>query len=137
MATRAQTETQIQWAATDTTVVAADGVIDHSDDFTFSSDLIGAEVTIEGNSAGTALDDILDVYCARKKDPDNSGTPDTYDDDVYSYLGRIDCSSGSDAQRTFSLPMMMAGDIVRFGAKTDGTNAITVGFRVTEDKLAY
>ena len=139
MATRTQTETQITWSASNTNSVAADNTIDYSDDFTFSSDLVDASVTIVGNSAGTATDDILEVYCARKKDPDNSnsGTPDTYDAEAYAYVGSIDCSSGNDTQRTFPLPMIMAGTIVRFGAKNDGTNAIVVGYRVTEDKLSY
>ena len=139
MATRSQTETQVQWSSSDTTTIAADGEMDYSSDFSFSSDLVGAEVTVKGNSSGSSADDILEVYCLRKKDPDNSnnGTADSYDSDTYGYIGRIDCSSGNDEQRTFALPMIMAGTIVRFGGKTDGTNPITVGFRVTEDKLAY
>jgi len=138
MATRSQTETQVEWSSADTNAVAADGAMDWSDDFTFSGDLVDAEVTVEGNSAGTASDDILEVHVGRKKDPDNSnsGTPDTYDSETYTYTGSIDCSDGADNQRTFKLPMMMAGDIVRFGGKTDGTNIITVGYRVTEDKVA-
>jgi len=138
MATRSQTETQIKWSTADTNAVAADGAMDWSDDFTFSGDMIDAQVTVEGNSAGTFSDDIIEVHVGRKKDPDNSnsGTPDTYDSEYYTYIGRIDCSSGNDTQRTFKLPMMMAGDIVRFGAKTDGTSIITVGMRVTEDKVA-
>lgn len=139
MATRSQTETQITWSGFSTKSIAANDTMSYFDDFTFSSNLVDASVTVVGNSAGTATDDILEVYCARKKDPNNSnsGVPDTYDEDSYSYVGSIDCSSGNDTQRTFPLPMIMAGTIVRFGAKNGGTNAIVAGFRVTEDKLSY
>jgi len=137
MATRSQTETQIEWSSSDTNAVAADGAMDWSDDFTFSSDLINAELTVEGNSAGTASDDILEIHMAVKKDPDNSntGTPDTYDSSDYTYIGSLDCSSGNDEQRTVYIAAF-PGDTVRFGALNDGTNAITVGYRITEDKVA-
>lgn len=138
MATRSQTETQITWSASDTNSVAADGAADTSDDFTFSGDMIAAQVTVEGNSAGSSSDDVVDIYMSVKKDPDNSnsGTADTYDT-AGNFLGSVDCSDGNDNQRTFPLPMAMPGDIVRFEAVNDGTNAITVGMRVTEDKLSF
>ena len=137
MATRSQTETQIEWSSSDTNDVAADGAMDWSDDFTFSGDLINAELTVEGNSAGTNADDIVEIHMAVKKDPDNSntGTPDTYDSADYTYIGSLDCSSGNDEQRTVYIAAF-PGDTVRFGAKTDGTAIITVGFRITEDKVA-
>lgn len=137
MATRSQTETQITWSAADTNAVAADGAMDWSDDFTFNGDMINAELTVEGNSAGTAADDIVEIHMAVKKDPDNSntGTADTYDSEAYTYIGSLDCSDGNDNQRTVYVEAF-PGDTVRFGAKNDGTNAITVGFRVTEDKVA-
>lgn len=138
MATRSQAETQITWGTSgaSTTSVAADGAFDYSNDFTLDGDMIGSEYTVEGNSAGTASDDILEVHYQIKKDPDNSnsGTPDTYDTIGYSIS--LDCSDGNDNQQTVNMFGAMAGDILRFGCKNDGTNAITVGIRVTEDKIA-
>jgi len=137
MATRSQAETQITWSASDTNSVAADGAFDYSDDFTFSGDMVLSEFTVEGNSVGTNADDILEVHYMRKKDPDNSnsGTADTYDT-AGTFSISLDCSDGADNQQTVSLPSAMAGDVIRFGCKTDGTAAILVGIRITEDKVA-
>lgn len=138
MATRAQTVTQVTWSAASTKSIAIGGAMNYSDDFTFSGDLIDKEITVTAKSAGTASDDIVEIHMGVKKDPDrsNSGTPDSYDSDDYTYVGSLDCSSGNDTQRTFTIGCM-AGDIVRFGALNNGTNAIVVGIEVSQDTLAY
>lgn len=134
MPVRTQIETQVTFGASYTQTVNPDGVIDWSDDFTFDEDMVAAMLTIEGNSSGASSDDIVDVYMAVKKDPDNSnsGTPDTYDTQG-SFVFSLNCASGGDEQRSELIPKAFPGNKVRFGCKNAGTNGIGVGLRVTED----
>ncbi len=138
MPTRAQAEAQITWAASNTKSILADGNFYESDDFVVSGDMIAIAFTINGNSAGIASNDILEVHCRIKKDPNfsNGGIPDTYDT-TDTFRLALDCSNGGDNQQTMLLGEIMAGDTIHFACKNNGTNAIVAGIRITEDKLEF
>lgn len=136
MATRSQTTTQVTWAASDTNTVAADAAIDTSDDFTFSSDLIQTQISIEATNNGTAVSgDTIDIYMQHKQDPDNDAT-DTYDTQG-DYVCTLDTYEDNTAQKTVGVYGLLAGQVVRFGAINNGASTITIGVSVIEDKLAY
>lgn len=138
MPARTQEGTQVKWSAADTKSILADGNFIESDDFTIDGNMIAVGFTINGNSDGSDSNDIVEVHCRVKKDPNNSngGVPDTYDT-ANTFILSLDCSNGNDNQETSFLDKVMAGDIIRFACKNNGTNAITVGIRVTEDLLTF
>jgi len=138
MPVRTQTETQVKWVAIDTKSILADGNFNESDDVTINGNMIAVGFTINGNSIGANSNDILEVHCRVKKDPNNSngGVPDSYDT-TDTFVLSLDCSNGNDNQQTSFLDKIMAGDIIRFACKNNGTNAITVGIRITEDLLTF
>jgi len=138
MPIRAQVETQITWAAANTKSVGADGLFKESDDITVNPNMIAIGFTINGNSDGSSSNDILEVHCMIKKDVNNSngGVPDTYDT-IDTFVLSLDCADGGDNQQTTFLGKVMAGDIIRFACKNNGTNAIEAGIRITEDRLIF
>ena len=124
------TTTQVQWSSSDTNSVAADGAFDYSDDFTFQSNTIGAMATINAKAdAGPASDDQIEIYQQFKNDAD-ADTTDEYDNQG-DHIATLDCNSDDPAKKTIPLDFIQ-GKPCRFGAKTDGTNAITIGILITE-----
>ncbi|RLB93299.1 MAG: hypothetical protein DRH26_04230 [Deltaproteobacteria bacterium] len=138
MIIRTQTQSQVTWSAAVTKSIPADGVFVESDDFTVDSDMIAIGFSVTGVSAGSTSNDVLDIHCQVKRDPNNSnsGVPDSYDTSKTFQLS-LDCSDGLDNQESEILEKVMAGDTIRFVAANNGTNAITIGVQVTEDTLTF
>lgn len=127
MATRIQTNEFIKWAGADSKTITP-GTPENSSDFLWDTDLISAEITIKGVSAGSASDDIVDVYYSRKKNFQ-------YDDQA-NFVCSVDCSSGS-GMKTMQFNSAFPADLGRFTASCGGTNSITVSVFVTQDKLVF
>lgn len=127
MATRSQSSGYVQWSSSNSKTVAT-GTTENSDDFTWDSSMIGAELTIKGDSAGSAADDILDIYYSRKKNSE-------YDDQSH-FVCSVDCSSGSGI-KSMQFNSAFPADTGRFSASCAGTNNITVSIFATQDKLSF
>jgi hypothetical protein len=127
MATRSQSSGYIQWSSSDSKLVTT-GTTESSDDYTWDSNMIGTEITIKGVSAGSAADDILDIYYSRKKNLE-------YDDQAH-YVCSVDCSSGSGI-KTMNFNSAFPADTGRFSVSCAGTNNITVSIFATQDKLSF
>jgi len=126
MATRSQTSNYVQWSAANIASVATGGGLVSSDDYSWSADMVASEITVKGDSAGAASDDILDIYYSRKKNAE-------YDDQA-TFVCSVDCSSGSGI-KTMNFGSAFPADVGRFSAECNGTNNITVSVYVTEDKV--
>ena len=128
MATRSQSSSYVQWSSSNTQSITTGGGKIGSDDFTWDSASIRAEITIKGVSTGTASDDILDIYYSRKKNSE-------YDNQAH-YVTSVDCSSGTGV-KSINFDSFFPADVGKFYAVCSGTNNITVSIYATQDKLSF
>lgn len=125
-----QSDTQIQWSASDTKSVAGGGT-ENSDDFTANSNNVAAELQVKADHSGTpAGGDTINFYLQRKGDPDQDTTQEY--DNQGDFLATVDLNSDDPAVKTIPV-FLMQGKTYRLTAvNNDADTAITVSARLTE-----
>lgn len=130
--TWSRTETQVQFSAADTKSVAA-GATETSDTLTLQSDTVNAFLKCHAKNAGTPADgDDVDVAVQYGGDPDADAAEEY--DNVGDFVTNLDTYEEDPAVRTIPF-MPMQGETLQIAATNNaGTNAVTVGFTVVEER---
>ena len=127
-----KTETQVQWAAADTKSVAV-GVTETSDVLTLQPDTVNAFLKCYAKNGGTAESgDDVDVAIQYGGDP-NADATENYDN-IGDFVTNLDTNESDPAVRTIPF-MSMQGETLQIAATNNaGSNSITVGFTVVEER---
>lgn len=125
-----QSETQIQWSASDTNSVSG-GATDNSDDFTVDTNLIDASLMLKADHSDTPdSGDTIDFYLQHKDDPDND-TTEEYDNQG-DYLTTLYLNDDDPAVKTIPVSLNQGGTYRLVAVNNDSDNAITVSARLFE-----
>ncbi len=129
------TETQIQWSASDTQSVT-NGSNNTSDAYTFDATAISASVSMKADNAGTpASGDTITFYALYSNgDTDNTGGSDEYDTTEQGHvLAVVDTNADDPAQKTAQLDVTRKGCKI-YAVSGASSNSIEVSCRVTEKR---
>lgn len=126
-----RTETQITFAASNTTSVAA-GATATSDKITANIDTVNAYIKCYAKNSGTpASGDVVDVDLQFGGDPDVDSTEEM--DSIGGFMTTLDTNQADPAVRTIPQPFLPQGEDLQLFCNSTAASAITVGFTLVEE----